>query len=51
MVETIEGYPVDLQTQKLAGQTLNNYTGYMGIASAFKAEVSILHIFIRFCVY
>lgn len=34
--EIIEGYPIDLQTNKLAGQKLNSYSGYMGIASVFR---------------
>jgi GNAT superfamily N-acetyltransferase len=33
----IEGYPIDMQTEKLAGQKLNSYSGYMGIASIFRA--------------
>lgn len=33
----IEGYPIDMQTDKLAGQKLNSYSGYMGIASIFRA--------------
>jgi GNAT superfamily N-acetyltransferase len=32
----IEGYPIDMQTEKLAGQTLTGYSGYMGIASVFR---------------
>lgn len=32
----VEGYPLDLDSPKLAGQNLNSYAGYMGIASAFK---------------
>lgn len=32
----VEGYPIDMQTPKLAGQKLNSYSGYMGIASAFR---------------
>jgi hypothetical protein len=32
----IEGYPNELQTDKLAGQKLNSYSGYMGIASVFR---------------
>lgn len=32
----IEGYPIDMQTEKLAGQKLSSYAGYMGIASAFR---------------
>jgi len=35
--EIIEGYPIDMQTDKLAGQKLNSYSGYMGIASIFRA--------------
>ena len=35
--QVIEGYPIDMQTHKLAGQTLNSYAGYMGIASIFRA--------------
>ena len=35
--EIIEGYPIDMQTEKLAGQKLNSYSGYMGIASIFRA--------------
>ena len=31
----VEGYPIDMQTEKLAGQKLGSYAGYMGIASAF----------------
>jgi hypothetical protein len=33
----IEGHPIDMQTDKLAGQKLNSYSGYMGIASIFRA--------------
>ena len=33
----VEGYPIDMQSEKLAGQKLNSYAGYMGIASAFHA--------------
>ena len=32
----VEGYPIDMQTEKLAGQKLSSYAGYMGIASAFR---------------
>ena len=32
----IEGYPIDMQTQELAGKTLTGYSGFMGIASAFR---------------
>jgi GNAT superfamily N-acetyltransferase len=36
--QIVEGYPIDMQTHKLAGQTLNSYSGYMGIASLFRAS-------------
>jgi len=32
----VEVYPIDMQTEKLAGQKLGSYAGYMGIASAFR---------------
>ena len=32
----VEGYPLDMQSPKLAGQNLNSYSGYMGIASVFR---------------
>lgn len=32
----VEGYPLDMQNPKLAGQKLNSYAGYMGIASVFR---------------
>lgn len=32
----VEGYPIDMQTEKLAGQKLSSYAGYMGIAAAFR---------------
>jgi GNAT superfamily N-acetyltransferase len=32
----VEGYPIDMQTPKLAGQKLSGYAGYMGIASVFR---------------
>jgi len=35
--KVVEGYPIDMQTDKLAGQKLNSYSGYMGIASIFRA--------------
>jgi GNAT superfamily N-acetyltransferase len=35
-VRIVEGYPIDMQSPKLAGQKLNSYAGYMGIASAFR---------------
>jgi GNAT superfamily N-acetyltransferase len=33
----IEAYPIDLQTHPPAGQRLHGCTGYMGIASVFRA--------------
>jgi GNAT superfamily N-acetyltransferase len=35
--QVVEGYPLDLQSHLLAGQTLTRFSGYMGIASAFRA--------------
>ena len=35
-VRVIEGYPIDMNTQKLAGKTLTGYSGYMGIVSVFQ---------------
>jgi GNAT superfamily N-acetyltransferase len=32
----VEAYPIDMQSPKLAGQTLNGYGGYMGVASIFR---------------
>lgn len=32
----VEGYPIDMQTPKLAGQKLTSYAGYMGVASVFR---------------
>jgi GNAT superfamily N-acetyltransferase len=32
----VEGYPIDMQSEKLGGQKLGSYAGYMGIASAFR---------------
>jgi GNAT superfamily N-acetyltransferase len=32
----VEGYPIDMQSPKLAGQKLSSYSGYMGIASVFR---------------
>jgi GNAT superfamily N-acetyltransferase len=32
----VEGYPIDMQSPKLAGQKLNSYSGYMGIASVYR---------------
>lgn len=34
--QTIEAYPIDLQSPTLAGQRLNGCGGYMGIASVFR---------------
>lgn len=33
----VEAYPIDMQSPKLAGQTFNSYSGYMGVASAFRS--------------
>ena len=33
----VEAYPIDMQSPRLAGQTFNSYSGYMGVASAFRA--------------
>ena len=35
--EIVEAYPIDMQSPKLLGQTFNSYSGYMGVASAFRA--------------
>jgi GNAT superfamily N-acetyltransferase len=32
----VEGYPIDMQSPKLAGQKLGGCSGYMGIAAAFR---------------
>jgi hypothetical protein len=34
--QIVEGYPIDMQAPRLAGQKLTGYSGYMGIASAFR---------------
>lgn len=34
--QLVEAYPIDMQSSKLAGQTLNGYGGYMGVASIFR---------------
>jgi len=39
----VEGYPIDMQSEKLAGQKLNSYAGYMGIAAAFR-EVGFIEV-------
>ncbi len=53
----IEGYPIDMQTDKLVGQTLKGYSGYMGIASAFReagfvkvSEASETQLIMRYAV-
>jgi GNAT superfamily N-acetyltransferase len=33
----VEAYPIDMQSHKLAGQKLSGYSGFMGIASVFRA--------------
>lgn len=33
----VEAYPIDMQSSKLMGQTFNSYSGYMGVASAFRS--------------
>ena len=35
--QIVEAYPIDMQSPKLIGQTFNSYSGYMGIASAYRA--------------
>jgi GNAT superfamily N-acetyltransferase len=35
--EIVEAYPIDMQSPKLLGQTFNSYSGYMGVASVFRA--------------
>lgn len=34
--QVVEGYPIDMLSHKLAGQTLTGFSGFMGIASIFK---------------
>ena len=34
--KVVEAYPTDMQSQRLAGVRLTGYSGYMGIASAFR---------------
>jgi hypothetical protein len=34
--QIVEAYPIDMQSPKLAGQTFSSYSGYMGVASAFR---------------
>jgi GNAT superfamily N-acetyltransferase len=33
----VEAYPIDMQSPKLAGQRFGSYSGYMGVASVFRA--------------
>ena len=33
----VEAYPIDMQSPKLAGQKFGSYSGYMGVASVFRA--------------
>jgi GNAT superfamily N-acetyltransferase len=33
----LEGYPIDLDAPQLVGQRLTSYSGYMGIASSYRA--------------
>ena len=33
----VEGYPIDLDTPQLKGQDLSSYSGYMGMATAYRA--------------
>ena len=35
--QIVEAYPIDMQSPKLSGQTFNSYSGYMGVASVFRA--------------
>ena len=35
--QIVEAYPIDMHSPKLAGQTFNSYSGYMGVASAFRS--------------
>ena len=35
--EIVEAYPIDMQAPLLAGKKLTGYSGYMGVASAFRA--------------
>ena len=35
--QIVEAYPIDMESPKLAGQTFNSYSGYMGVASVFRA--------------
>lgn len=39
----VEGYPIDMQCEKLEGQTLGSYAGYMGVAAAFR-EVGFVEV-------
>ena len=33
----IEGYPIDMQAEQLQGKRLTGFSGYMGIASVYRA--------------
>jgi predicted GNAT family acetyltransferase len=35
--QIVEAYPIDMQSPKLMGQTFGSYSGYMGVASAFRS--------------
>ena len=35
--QIVEAYPIDMQSPKLMGQTFSSYSGYMGVASAFRS--------------
>lgn len=35
--QIVEAYPIDMQSPKLAGQVFGSYSGYMGVASVFRA--------------
>jgi GNAT superfamily N-acetyltransferase len=36
-IQVIKGCPIDMQTEKLAGQTLSSNSGYISVASVFRA--------------
>jgi GNAT superfamily N-acetyltransferase len=53
----IESYPIDMQTQSLAGKTLTGYSGYMGIAYVFReigfkivGEASEMQLIMRYAI-
>jgi len=35
--QIVEAYPIDMQSPKLMGQKFSSYSGYMGVASAFRS--------------